>query len=468
MPPRRMPLLRSICRAVLGAASISAMARAQVANVHDSQVLTCVALNGTDAPTRGGDIASIRYGDGRVYFAGTRDPFLVALDVASQNWATGLPVVSYTPVPAGTRIYEMILSPDGTGMLIGGLFTSVQLGSSQVAANNVFRFDPSSNSISALGSGVTNGCNSLVSVIADVSGWQSNTVMISSYSTAPPFACGGVTGTVFPYNVLTNTFGSPMDNNRPITTPYAFSYHSAVGLVMGGNLNTQSQTNPGALLSQWDPNYVVNGITGAWRVNAIFAAASTQTWGAIKGFATRPNDAWLYFCGDFSLVDVNGVVFTMIGRFNGVSLQALPTPSTGTNDGVLKIMFAPASGQLFYIGDDFVPPQYNLGSFPIGASSATNVSALGFPSGGVYTLAWMGSTTYDDFYVSGSFTSANGVAVSNYALCTWSGGAASASAGAAVVIGIFVAFGVVLAAIFLGSAFCNKPSAEFNGYSKLK
>ncbi|MCH8477132.1 MAG: hypothetical protein LAT56_04215 [Wenzhouxiangella sp.] len=309
--------------------------------------------------------------------------------------------------------------PDGE-LYLGGGFLSCE----GVAANGVVRFDPATQTFSALGSGGGNGVNSTVLALA-VSG--SDLYVGGNFTQAnagAPISANRIArwdGTS--WSVLGSGGGNGIGG-----TVRALAM-SGSDLYVGGQF---TQVNIGAGITA---NYIARWDGSTW--SSLGSGGGNGVSGTVFALAVSGTD--LYVGGQFMEVNCmasspcDGTVAMRIARWNGSTWLVLGSGGgSGVNDSVSALA---VSGTDLYVGGQFT--QVNcLTTWPCNGTAAIRIahwngmawSALGSGGGNgvtssVNTLAVPGS----DLYVGGWFTQANlGAAITTNHIARWNGSTWSA------------------------------------------
>ncbi len=353
---------------------------------------------------------------GRLYVGGT---FLQAGGVSANGVARFDPATNtWSALGTGTQIGERgagavrALAVDGQGRVyVGGDFT--QAGG--VSANRVARFDPQANSWSALGTGAQNGVNGTVNALA-VDG-QGRLYVGGSFASA-----GGVSANrVARFDPQANswsTLGTGSSNGLSdiISAVYALAVDGQGRVYVGGDF-TQAGGVSANNVARFDPQANSWSALGTGSGNGVNRAVGAL---AVDGSGR------VYVGGTF--LQAGGVSANAVARFDPQA-NSWSTLGTGTQNGVSfnfgQLAFSGIVNALAVDGQGRV---YVGGLFTqAGGVSANNVarfdpqanswSALGTGAQNgvnstVYALAIDGSGRV---YVGGLFTQAGGVSANNVA-----------------------------------------------------
>jgi len=347
---------------------------------------------------------------------------IARFNLNTNTWST---VGSGSGIGVDGHVYALAVS--GSDVYVGGSFTRANYGGTTVPANYIVRFNTTTNTWSALGSGSGNGVNGYVTEIA---------VLGSDVYVGGEFTQANVGGTTVPvnyiarFNTSTNTW-------------------SAVGSGSGNGLNNYVH----ALAVLGSDVYVGGSFTqanvGGTTVPVNYIArfnTSTNTWSAVGSgsgngvnsavIALAVSDSDMYAGGQFSHSNVGGtmVLANRIARFN-ISTNTWSALGSSSGSGVnARVTAIAVLGSDVYVGGSFT--QANLGGTTVSANRIarfnlnTNTwNALGSNNGNgvnnnVYAIAASGT----DVYVGGSFIQANaggtGAVAANY-IARWNNGATS-------------------------------------------
>ncbi len=363
--------------------------------------------------------------------------------------------------------YVTALAVMGSDLYVGGFFTSVNFygtgGTPEVTANNIAKFNPSTNAWSALGTGNGNGVNNSVWALAVMGSdlylggvftrvnyggsgatpaFTANYIVkfnttantwsvLSTHSSAngmnlyvhalavigSDLYIGGYFSTanysythnvqanhIVKFDTVANTW-SALGNGNGIgldNTVYALAV-SGSDLYVGGLFTT---TNFGG--SGGTPEVTANHIAKFDTTTGIWSALGDGLNSSVNALAIGSD---LYVSGDFTLA--GNVVANRLAKFN-LSESTWSAASNGTGNGIAggTVKALAVMGSDLYVAGDFT----NVGDLTANRVARFNSttgawSPLGFGNGNgvgkagsiVYALAVMGS----DLYVGGSFTTVN-------------------------------------------------------------
>jgi hypothetical protein len=389
--------------------------------------------------------------DGTTLYAGGsfsdmgNSPGLNLQYVAGWNQTTSTWSALNGGVTTGTRVYSLLYT---SALYVGGTFT--QVGGS-VSASNVARYDPSTTTWTALGTGTNGIVRSLV------------------YDGATVVAGGGFN---IPYSRVARWDGSAWSgyNTGLVDDVYALGYSGDVGLFAGGKIpNINGGTDPINNITWWDSgtgewvSLTSGGISGvlqgiiyalAWDESGnlyvggdfgdagaagtsslVRYTAASKTWSTVGGAAEGTVRALLWDDTNDCLY-VGGFFQNVNGGTQMVNHVAKYTPATDTWEalgyGLGNIVYALAidSGGTLYAGGNFTTicgnqncTSGNIGANRIAKFNGGSWSVLGGGlNSSVRALAVDGS---DRLYVAGQFTRVDvgGLDIYVNGIARWSGAA---------------------------------------------
>jgi hypothetical protein len=275
----------------------------------------------------------------------------------------------------GVNAQVFALAVSGSDVYVGGGFTQANVGGTTVPANYIVRFNTTTNTWSALGSGSGNGVNNTVSAIA---------VSDSEVYVGGAFIQANVGGTtvsvnnIARFNTTTNTW-------------------SALGSGSGSGVNINVNALAVSGSDVYVGGYFTQANVGGTTVSANRIARfnlNTNTWSALGSgsgngvsgpvFALAVSGSDVYVGGLFSQANVGGTTVSVnnIARFNTTTntWSALGSGSGNGVDG--QVLALAVSGSDVYVGGGFT--QANVRSTIVPAnhvarwnSGATSVERIG-------------------------------------------------------------------------------------------
>ena len=291
---------------------------------------------------------------------------------------------------AGTdTVIDAVQHPDGT-WYVTGAFTSI----GGVAANRIARYDPATNTFSALGTGLNAGQGNRLYIDPQGNVYVGGT----GFTTANGVTVNRITywnGTTF---VALGSGGTKGVDN----TVYGITMDSSGNLYVSG-LFANAGGGAAARIAKLDT-------AGTWSALGTGLAGGGLTTGYT--LATALNGTDIYVGGDFTTA--NGVACADIAKWNGTTFEAL---GTGTTGDVLDMVIAP-NGDL-----------YAGGTFPtMGGLTANGVARW---NGSQWTTLSSGVTSptivnrmrigYDGLlYIGGAMTVAGGISIGD-GFVAWNG-----------------------------------------------
>lgn len=287
---------------------------------------------------------------------------------------------------AGTdQVIDAIQHPDGT-WYVTGAFTTI----GGVAANRIARYDPTTGTFSALGTGLSNQGNRL---FIDP---QGNVYVGGNFATANGVTVNNITywnGTTF---VALGSGGTKGVNN----TVNGVTMDSAGNLYVSG-IFTQAGGGAAAAIAKLTP-------AGTWS-----ALGTGLAGGVPSGFSvsTALNGTDIFVGGDFT--SANGVSASKVAKWNGTTFEAL---SSGANSDIRTTLVAP-NGDLYVAGDLTTAGGITVNY--IARWNGSQWSALG--SGATGTFISRMALGYDGLlYVAGAITAMNGITLAD-SFAAWNG-----------------------------------------------
>ncbi|MCW5853064.1 MAG: hypothetical protein KIT87_23555 [Anaerolineae bacterium] len=288
----------------------------------------------------------------------------------------------------------------GGDLYLGGLFTMI----GALPVNHIARYNPTTNTFSALGTSTHVGTSSTVGTVLTVG----DAIYLGGAFT---WADEVTVNHIARYSPATNTF-SPLGTSPNIGTNSTVWSMTLLGsdLYLGGLFTTAG----GATV-----NYITRYNPTA---NTFSPLGTSPTVGTSDWVLTLTSlDGLLYLGGPFTTAD--GVTVNRIARYTPTTNTFSPLgtdPTSGTNNTVRVLTSA---GGALYLGGDFTTAggvtvnniaRYEPGRNTFGAlgSSPVGVASISPPS--VFTLA----TLDGDVYLGGAFTTAGGVTVNHIARYT--------------------------------------------------
>jgi trimeric autotransporter adhesin len=401
-----------------------------------------LALNGSDL-YMGGEFTQA-YVDG----ATVSMNYVAKFNTTTNIWST-LGSGGGNGVGGGVRA----LAVSGNNLYVGGGFIVANAGGATVSTNCVAKFDTTTNTWSALGSGGGNGVNDIVWTLA-VSG--------SDLYVGGGFIQANVGGTtvsanrVAKFNTATNTWSAlgSGGGNGVSSIVYALAVNGS-DLYVGGGF---TQANVGGTAVNANRVAKFNTSTNAWSALGSGGGNGVSGWPLSDVIALAVSDSKLYAGGNFTFA--GNVPANHVAKFNMTTntWSAFDSVANGVNRPVYALLTV---GSDLYVGGlDFTYAGNVLANRLAKFNTTTNTwSALGTAANGVdsaiHALALIGS----DLYVGGEFwiqpgvnqsVMANRVAKFNTATNTWS---ALGSGGGNGVNGDVRALAVIGSDLYLGGNF---------------
>jgi len=330
--------------------------------------------------------------------------YLLKFDTLTQTW-TSLGTVS-----ADGAIRVMALS--GSDLYVGGFFTTVDVGGTNIPANNVAKLNLTTGVWSALGTGGGQGV--------------SGSVYAMTLSGSDLYVGG--------FFLTTNVGGATVSANRLARFNTVTGVWSALGTGGGNGVNSNvlalavsgsdlyvggsfATANVGGTTVTANGVARVNTLTGVW--SALGNGGGQGIGNGVQTMALGGND--LYVGGNLSLANLGGVTVPVnnLAKFNTATGIWSAVGAGGGNGVDAEVSSLLLSGNELYVSGGFTTA--NVGGAEIGANriakldTSTGVwSALGAGGGNgvsrgsgnggeVISLAMIGS----HLYVAGAFTSAN-------------------------------------------------------------
>jgi hypothetical protein len=344
----------------------------------------------------------------------------------------------------------------GNEVFVGGNFTSAGGGS----ANRVARFNMQTNTWSTLGTGSSNGVNGEVRALAVVG----DEVVVGGEFTS----AGGVSANrVARFNTQTNTWSTLGTGSSNGVNSFVYAL-AVVGneVVVGGNF-----TEAGGVSA----NYVArfNTQTNTWSsLGTGIQNGVSGIFSAVNALAVVGNE--VVVGGDFA--SAGGVSARNVARFN-TQTNTWSTLGTGSSNGVNSFVYALAVvGDEVVVGGEFTSAggvsanrvarfntQTNTWS-SLGTGSSNGVSGSGGYGGEVRALAVVGN----EVFVGGRFTEAGGVSANNVARFntqtnTWSTlGTGSSNGVSGVDFPAVYALAVSGSEVFVGGTFTSAGGVSAN------
>lgn len=334
---------------------------------------------------------------------------------ANQRWAESL----WLGGGCDDEVHEIAVGNDGE-IYIGGRFTSC----AGVAANRIIRFDPATNSWSALGSNGGNGLNGTVRVILAVGGELYVGGHFDQANVGDPLDAFGIAHwNGSSWSAVGSGAGQGVGNATGIPTHVTALAHDGSSLYAGGFFSHVNLGDgiPANNIARWDgSNWSSLGNTGGNGVdNAVFVLSLFN--------------GDLYVGGSFVNANIGAdISVRRLARWDGANWSAVGSGGGFGVDGTWVNALAEFNGEL-YVGGAF--EQVNIGS-PIAANriarwNGTSWSTVGSgggngTSGAVRSMA----SAAGRLYVLGGFFNVNvGAAVSARNVAAWDGANWSALAG---------------------------------------
>ncbi len=378
--------------------------------------------------------------------------FVAKFDTLTGAWS----MLGGGPGSTGVNSSVNALAVIGNDLYVGGFFTSLVVNNMLGATvNRVAKFNTTTSTWSALGTGGGNGVSGSVFALATIG---SNLFVAGSFATAN---VGGVTVTVNNIAKLDTTTGtwSAMGSGGGSGVSGNVNALAVIGsdLYVGGNVFT---ANVGGVTVS--TNFIAKFNTGTSAWSAIGSGGGNGVTGTISALATDGSN--LYVGGFFTSANSGGPLVTVnrVAKFDptGSTWSALGSGGgAGVNGSTVSALLV--SGGKLYVGGSFSEANFggaavkanNLAMFDTGSSAWSGfgvVSGNGV-NGAVNALAAIGS----DLYVGGFFTAAGGVTANNIARFntvtnTWS---ALGSGGGNGVSGNVLALAVIGSDLYVGGSF---------------
>jgi hypothetical protein len=368
---------------------------------------------------------------------------------ASGTWST-LGTGSQNGVSGGSFTAVSALAVVGNEVYVGGDFTSA----GGVSANRVARFNTLTNTWSSLGTGSSNGVNSVVNALAVVG----NEVVVGGTFTS----AGGVSANrVARFNTLTNTWSS-LGTGSQNGVNNIVSALAVVGneVVVGGYF-----TSAGGVSANRVARF--NTLTNTWSSLGTGSSNGVNAW--VNALAVVGNE--VVVGGGFT--SAGGVSANYVARFNTLT-NTWSALGTGSSNGVNQWVNALAVvGNEVVVGGQFTSAGGVSANGVARFNTLTNTwSALGTgSSNGVNSWVSALAVVGNEVFVGGNFTfaggvSANGVARFNTLTNTWSSlgtgssnGVSSGAVGALAVVGNEVVVGGNFT--FAGGVSANRVARYF-------
>jgi hypothetical protein len=287
----------------------------------------------------------------------------------------------------------------GNEVVVGGSFDSA----GGVSANRVARFNTQTNTWSTLGTGSSNGVNSVVSALAVVG----NEVVVGGWFTS----AGGVSANrVARFNTQTNTWSTlgmfssngvnDWVNALVVVGNEVFvggRFTSAGGVSANGVARFNTQTNTWSSLGTGSSNGVSGGIN----------------FPAVRALAVVGNE--VFVGGEFT--SAGGVSANYVARFN-TQTNTWSSLGTGSSNGVNNVVYALAVvGNEVVVGGWFTSAGGVSANYVARFNTQTNTwSSLGTgSSNGVNNVVYALAVVGNEVVVGGQFTSAGGVSANRVA-----------------------------------------------------
>ena len=313
-------------------------------------------------------------------------------------------------LPNGTNGQVNALAASGNSIYVGGNFSAV---SGNVLANNVAKFDTTTNTWSALAAPGGNGVNSSVSVLA-ING--SDLYVGGGFSSAGGGVSPVAVNRVAKFDTNTNTWSKLGTDGNGVSsfTVNALAFSGSI-LFVGGNFTT---ANAGGTTVAANDVAKYDTTTGVW--SNLGTGGGNGVTGGFGVKAIAVNGTELYVGGDITTANVGGttVAVNRIAKYNSTT-GAWTALGNGGGNGVgpannSSVNALALSGSALYVGGNFTIA--NVGGTTV---SVNNVAKYDTTTGAWSALGTVGASGVNlqvfalvvsgtDVYVGGQFTTANG------------------------------------------------------------